>query len=252
MISKAFVTTLVATVANAASGVFDYKQNGKDWGHIAGNELCDHGKEQSPIDLTGGTYSNSQEININNLYPDGSTSIAIKDHTVQVTVGSGGFEKVFESGSASDFEALQFHFHAPSENTINGKHMDLEMHIVHKYASTDPAKYGAVLGFMFDMEEGGSGKNNLIEQVSKVFNSGNTSGTTTNGEVWLKGFLDSVDTDRFWSFDGSLTTPPCSEGIKWTVFQQVLPISAEQLAKFTNLWADNANYAGGNGNNREV
>ena len=82
MFSRSFAAALVATVANAASGVFDYKQNGKDWGKIAGNELCDSGKEQSPIDLTSGTHSETQEIIINGVYPDTSTKIDIKDHTV--------------------------------------------------------------------------------------------------------------------------------------------------------------------------
>jgi len=171
---------------------------------------------------------------------------------VQVAVAAGGFEKIFEDGSSSDFSALQFHFHAPSENTIDGKHMDLEMHIVHKYAGTDPAKYGAVLGFMFDMEHGGPGKNHFIDQVTKVFANGSAPGANVSSEVWLEGFIDAIDTERFWSFDGSLTTPPCSEGIKWTVFEQIQPISADQLKKFTDLWAGNPNYAEGKGNNRVV
>lgn len=123
--------TLLSAAANAATGVFNYNENGADWSHIAGNELCGTGRQQSPIDLSGASYTDTQEINLNNLYPDENALIKIKDHTVKITIGSGGFEKVFESGSSADFSAAQFHFHAPSENTINGKHMDLEMHIVH-------------------------------------------------------------------------------------------------------------------------
>lgn len=55
---------------------------------------------------------------------------------------------------------------------------------------------------------------------------------------------------EFWSYDGSLTTPPCTEGIKWSVLKSVQPISEAQLAKFTALWAGDAAYAEGKGNNR--
>lgn len=69
----------------------------------------------------------------------------------------------------------------------------------------------------------------------------------------MDGFLtNSVDTEAFWSFDGSLTTPPCTEGIKWTVLKQIQSISPTQLARFTSQWAGDNTFAGGNGNNRAV
>lgn len=71
-----------------------------------------------------------------------------------------GFEKTFENGNTSEFVAAQFHFHAPSEHTVNGKHMDLEMHIVHTY---EDGSLGGVIGVFFDREEGGDGKSLFIE-----------------------------------------------------------------------------------------
>jgi hypothetical protein len=58
--------------------------------------------------------------------------------------------------------------------------------------------------------------------------------------------------DEFWSYSGSLTTPPCTEGIKWSVLKNVQPISNAQLVKFTSLWAGNSAYAAGKGNNRAI
>lgn len=68
----------------------------------------------------------------------------------------------------------------------------------------------------------------------------------------VKEFFDSVDFSEYWSYPGSLTTPPCWEGIKWNVIKEVQSISPAQLAEFTKNWADNADFANGNGNNRVV
>lgn len=62
--------------------------------------------------------------------------------------------------------------------------------------------------------------------------------------------LQGVDLSEFWSFDGSLTTPPCTEGVKWTVVKDVQPISDAQLAAFTAYYADDPSFAAGKGNNR--
>ena len=120
------------------------------------------------------------------------------------------------------------------------------MHIVH--TTSDPHVFG-VLGFMFDVERGGSGENLFIDQIAKVFSS---AGQSIDTKVNLKGFLDSVNLDEFYSYDGSLTTPPCSEGVKWTVFKEIQPISSTQLKQFWDLWGGNFGYANGQGNNRQV
>lgn len=150
-----------------------------------------------------------------------------------------------------EFSAAQFHFHSPSEHTIDGVHMDMEMHIVH----TKGDDAFAVLGFMFDVTEGGSGENLFIEQLTGVFSSASLDSNGkpyVDAKVSLKGFLDSVDKDEFWSYPGSLTTPPCTEGVRWTVLTEVQPISPAQLQRFYSLWAGNFAFAEGQGNNRIV
>ena len=131
---------------------------------------------------------------------------------------------------------LQFHFHAPSEHAVDGKLMDLEMHIVHQ--DTDGGL--AVLGIFFDQGMGGTDANSFIAAMQG------------DEGVNVMDMIEGLDTSAYWSYPGSLTTPPCSEGVKWTVLKDVQSIDDEQLAYFNDLWKDKAEFAQGNGNNREL
>ena len=77
-------------------------------------------------------------------------------------------------------------------------------------------------------------------------------GLSSPPKVPLRDFLSRIDMSEYWSYKGSLTTPPCTEGLKWSVIKQVQPISKAQLQKFTQYLADKSDFAGGNGNNRVV
>lgn len=156
-------------------------------------------------------------------------------------------ELTFDSGNKSEFKLAQFHVHAPSEHTYRGDYFDLEMHFVHTYLD---GSLGAVIGVFFDREKGGDGDNLFIDQLNSIWTGTGTS--RTNQKVNVQAFLQTLDYSEFWSYDGSLTTPPCTEGIKWSVLKSVQPISDAQLTRFRDLWAGNAAYGGGAGNNREI
>ena len=107
------------------------------------------------------------------------------------------------------------------------------MHIVHKYKKT--GELGAVLGFFFDRKAGGNLPNSLIESLK--FDQTVEGSTITVNNVALSDLLATADLSEYWSYSGSLTVPPCIEGIKWTVIKKPLPISEAQLSAFTKFFA---------------
>ena len=166
-------------------------------------------------------------------------------HTLQaLDITDGTLELEFPTGGSGTFKPLQFHFHAPSEHTVDGKTYNLEMHVVHLY---EDGSLGSALGIFFDIVDGGSTASQFLTELAP--NLVTEEGTIT-GPVNFASFLGGVDMTNYYAYNGSLTTPPCTEGVKWSVASEVQPISAQQLSYFTKNWAGNDAYAGGKGNNR--
>ena len=158
MFNKTFIAALMAASAMATSK--DYSSNGANWGQT--DPLCDEGKEQSPINLTVDKTSTSKDMEINGFgykdYTLPKADVAIHGAT---NVAAGEYHLNFADGSMSVFRPLQFHFHAPSEHTIEGNFFDLELHVVHLYAEDNGL--GAVIGFMFDRVAGGNYDNDFLD-----------------------------------------------------------------------------------------
>jgi carbonic anhydrase len=160
-------TLLTSLLSVFALGAVDYSQLGANWADTAGNELCATGTRQSPIDLRDDDPTcGGDDLNLSlDSYVDyTSLEVENKGYTLQFNFPSaqnnGRMTRKFKTGGESEFEALQFHVHAPSENTINGQHMDLEIHFVHQYVG---GGFGGVLAVMFDTEVGGGAENLFIE-----------------------------------------------------------------------------------------
>ena len=176
--------------------------------------LCDAGLNQSPIDL--GTPNARGDVEISHNYGEATGTIALGDEKVQVD-----FTRDIEQGMASGgtmFNLIQVHFHTPSEHAMNGERQPLVAHFVH---ATDDGRLG-VLGVMF---EEGDANPALAAIVPHLANNGVHNGMDVSFDV-----NDMVPDDlEVFRYMGSLTTPPCSEGVNWHVADEVMTASAEQI-----------------------
>lgn len=189
-----------------------------------GFALCGDGVEQSPVDLTGAVPI--EDTGLQRLL--GETVLTVTQrarvmdlvdngHTIQIT---NDVPMSTELGGVR-YELVQFHFHAPSEHTIDGEHAPLEVHFVHKSAAGELAVIGILV------EEGTHDVlwDPIIEALPAA------AGDTRH--------VEDLDLDmselrplptRYYRYAGSLTTPPCSEGVQWVVMADKRQISTEQIA----------------------
>ena len=148
-------------------------------------------------------------------------------HTIQINSKTG--ETLTAAGKS--YALVQFHFHAPSEHTVDGEHYPMEMHLVHQ--ATDGAL--AVVGVLIEAGPENPGIAPLWEQLA--------AGPGTLTMVRLPaGFAEHIFADEgtsVWHYEGSLTTPPCSGGVQWYVRKTPTRFSADQIAAFTAVYDHN-------------
>ena len=190
------------------------------WGDLSPKYvLAKEGKQQSPINLVNPDEAVLPPLEIS--YRPARINLIYNGHTV---------EELEEAGSSltvggNSFALKQFHFHAPSEHTIDGKHAAMEMHLVH----LDDAGRIAVVGVM--IQEGA--ENPAFDPVWDYLP------TELNKKVEYGATIDAADLlpgdKRYFHYVGSLTTPPCSQGVNWYVLLNPVEMSREQIDKFTAI-----------------
>jgi|SRR5471030_15645 len=181
--------------------------------------LCEKGKNQSPVDIHGALQTHSQPLNID--YKLAPESVINNGHSIQVDVKEGDVLTL----DGERFVLQQFHFHAPSENTINGKSFPLEAHFVHM----DAAGEIAVVAVMFEIGKSNSALEKIWQRIPAQI--GQKAPLTE--KVDLNSLLPKNLTH--YRFSGSLTTPPCTEGVRWLVVQQPMTVTVQQLNAFTSV-----------------
>ena len=185
------------------------------------------GRNQSPIDLS--TFIEAELEPIKFTYSMGSEVIN-NGHTIKVSSDSGGRIEV----DGNSFRLLQYHFHAPSENHIKGESFAIEAHLVH----ADGKGNLAVVAVMF--EEGP--ENPILSRICQIMPKRSGDKKSLSASVQPYKLLPS---DRsYYRFNGSLTTPPCTEGVRWLVMKEPVKASARQIRKFEQVM--------GHPNNRPV
>jgi carbonic anhydrase len=186
---------------------------------------CGTGRRQSPIDIRGGIKVDLEPIRFD--YRNTEFRIADNGHTVQVEVGEGSSITVM----GRTWPLVQIHFHRPSEERINGKAYDMVAHLVHK----DYDNSTAVIAVL--MEKGM--EHPVIQTLWNYMPlEVGMESAPPNVAIDLSKLLP--EKREYYTYMGSLTTPPCTENVLWMVFKNPIQVSQEQIGIFARLYPNNA------------
>jgi carbonic anhydrase len=188
---------------------------------------CGIGHSQSPIDIETAQVSKQTLAPLVFDYKPGPLHIIDNGHTIQVNVPAGSTLKV----GNDRYDLVQFHFHHPSEELVNGKHSAMVVHLVHRDAQghlavvavlLNPGPANAMIATLWHNVPHSKGEETV------------PAGVTVNPAGLLPAGRD------YFTFPGSLTTPPCSEGVRWFVLKAPATLSADELAAFAKIYPANA------------
>jgi len=191
------------------------------WGALKPEySLCGDGMAQSPINISKSYKTDLDSIGFS--YKDTPLKIINNGHTIKVKYKPGSTVTI----DGEKYKLLQFHFHNPSEHEVEGKSYDMEMHLVHKNESDELAVVGVFI-------ERGKHNNtiqtlwyNLPEEINKE----------KAVDTIKVNAADLLPDDRsYYRYYGSLTTPPCSEGVNWNVLKSPIEMSDAQIKKFESV-----------------
>jgi len=182
------------------------------------------GTRQSPIDIRDGFRLQLEPVAFG--YQPSAFRVVDNGHTVQVNLAPGNFIEVL----GRRYELQQFHFHRPSEERIAGRQFELSVHLVHRDAEGRLAVVAVLL------ERGAAQP--LVQLVWN--NLPLEKGEEQAARVPLDPTLLLPPERGYFTYMGSLTTPPCSEGVLWMVMKQPVPVAPEQIEIFSRLYPMNA------------
>lgn len=213
--------------ARAAEVHWEYegKNGATEWGKLSPEfQACSMGREQTPIDLKDSIKSEVGMLSF--AYKRMPVRILNNGHTIQVNCPAGSQAQI----GNQTYDLLQYHFHHPSEHILSGQRFELELHLVHKNKAGELAVVGVFI------KPGAA--NAALQSLWAVMPA------KEGPEKWTS---VSLSPDRllppnstYFRYYGSLTTPPCSEGVLWTVYREPIEASEAQLRQFAQLFPNNA------------
>lgn len=225
----AFAAVLLVNTASAEGPHWGYEgaEDPTHWGELSEEfKECAAGQEQSPINIVQKDAVAAEFSPVAIHWQAFTPTIVDNGHTIQVnTGGQGGYAEV----NGIRYNLAQFHFHHESEHTVDGKHAPLEVHFVHQSEAGDLL----VLGVL--MNEGQTSA--PLDAVESVWPAAGSE-VATNDTIDPASMLPK-ETESF-RYQGSLTTPPCSQVVTWNVFAEPVEVSHEQVELFARHYANNA------------
>ncbi|MGR5231310.1 carbonic anhydrase [Vibrio rotiferianus] len=214
------LSLVLAGTANAANWGYEGEHGPAHWGEFASE--CAKGQNQSPINIDSTIEAKLAKLQFN--YDGKVISLLNNGHTLQTSLEGNNTLKV----DGKDFTLKQFHFHTPSENHVDGKEYPLEAHFVH----SDEDGNLAVVAVFFKVGEANPALAKLLQNIPDK-----------EQNVAIKAAFDAdalIPMDKeYYRFNGSLTTPPCSEGVRWLVLKEAQSISPEQVKEFAKVMGAN-------------
>ncbi len=194
------------------------------WGHVSSEfKACSEGKAQSPIDLSNAAPEALSKIEFE--YASSGLNIVNNGHTVQVNYDKGSSIVV----DGSEYGLVQFHFHTPSEHTVDGRSYGNEMHLVHK---NDKGQLAVVGVLIEEGEENPAYKAIWSNLPAKA-------GEERSAEAAINARELIPSESGYFTYSGSLTTPPCSESVKWIVLKTPVQMSDVQIQDIRSIMNEN-------------
>ncbi|MFI9508890.1 carbonic anhydrase [Nocardia sp. NPDC052566] len=214
-----------APVTKVVASHWDYGAEGPEhWAELDSSyRVCRSGHAQSPIDLPSRAMLDPADRIGIEYGPIPSVELVNTGHTVQANPPAGTGNRILVDGMP--FELVQFHFHLPGEHTVDGVGATMELHLVHRNA----AGALAVLGVPMRQAPGPSAFAPMLANAP-----GKPGAKVTTGPIDPRTFLP-ADTGQF-RYVGSLTTPPCSEGVRWIVLRHPVAVTPEEAGRYLTLF----------------
>ncbi len=193
------------------------------WGTLNKNyHACKTGKSQSPVDIR--KTRKAKMVRLTFKYKPTTLNVNNNGHTLQLNYATGSTLIV----GKSPYKLVQFHFHTPSEHTRNGKHRPMEVHFVH---ANEKGQLAVVGIFMRLGKKPNSLFSQILEHAPKTIGKNVEKNTLINGKELFPRKMRA-----YFSYSGSLTTPPCSESVRWFIMKNSVRVSAQQITAFKKFF----------------
>jgi carbonic anhydrase len=214
--------------AHGAPWSYEGKTGPLVWGKLdPAYKPCSAGHEQSPVDIRG-AHLNKALQPIEFHYLAASMTLANNGHTVMATVRPGSYIVL----GGVRYDLVQFHFHHPSEEAVKGRLTEMDAHLVHR--SADGKLAVVAVRFREDINSANATLATLWQHLPKTAGAEEKIADMVNPAGLLPAGRG------YWTYMGSLTTPPCTEGVRWLVMEEEVPVSREQIRSFSLLFRINS------------